>query len=75
MARWKPEPEPESDDKEEKPPAEPSGFDLTDKRKRQAHSREWARKTYDEIGKSLHEQQKNQKYVNEPRRRRNAAGD
>jgi hypothetical protein len=71
MPRYKPEPdESKEDDEENKPPVEPSGFELTDKRKRQAQSRFWAQGTWDEIGKSLHQQQKNQKYVAEPKRKK-----
>lgn len=77
---WRPpkkqEDDSDSDDRPEVPPKEPNGFDLDEKRKRQAHGKEWAQKTYDEISHGLHDEQRKQKYVNEPKgkRRKNANG-
>ena len=66
----------ESDKDEEVPPHEPDGFDLTEQRARQKHSKDWAQGTYDEIAKSLHDEQRRQKYVDEPKgkRRKHADG-
>ena len=62
--------------KEVWPPPEPNGYDLSEKRNRQAHSKKWAQHTYDEIAQALHDEQRKQKYVDEPKRkRRHADGD
>lgn len=73
---WKPpRKEPEGDESEEKEVIEPNGHDLTEKRQRQQHSREWSVGTWEAIAKELHDMQRNQKYVTEPKRRRgNASG-
>ena len=73
---WLKPPKDEDDEKDEtppKPPKEPDGFDLTERRKRQRHSREWAAKTWDTIAQGLHDEQRKQVYVNEPKGRKRRA--
>lgn len=69
---WRPPKKSEDDeaDADEVPPQEPSGFDLDEKRARQQHSKEWSEKTWNTIAHGLHDEQRKQKYVDEPKGKR-----
>ena len=53
----------DTEDEAGKPPQEPNGAELTAKRKRQADNKAAMSKVYEEISKSLSDEQKRQKYT------------